>query len=347
MRTLQPEYLSSYLTAKKYPDRLPLRRPHATLLRMSAHASYEHLRSRLYLSLALNAVIIVAEFIGGWILDSIGLMSDAGHNFVDQGALFLALYAHLLTARPATEAKTFGYHRAGIIAAFLNSFILLLTALGIALVGFKRLLQPVPVDGGWVMAIAALSFVANLSIALLLQRGAKDDLNIRSAFWHMLGDAWVSLGVVISGGAILLTGWTVLDPLVSLLVVAAIAKGAWPLFKESLDVLLESTPPKISASHVAATIEAIPGVKNVHDLHIWAVEPRLIMMTCHILVDGDDSALTNNLLHTIRAKVSADFGIKHMTIQMGTHCCHHDEIHCDLTSLAQQHQDEGLVHGHH
>jgi cobalt-zinc-cadmium efflux system protein len=314
---------------------------------MSTLTSYEHLRSRLSLALVLNAAIIVAEFIGGWILNSIGLMSDAGHNLVDQGSLFLALYAHLLTARPATEARTFGYHRAGIIAAFLNSFVLLLTAVGITFVGFKRLLQPMPVDGGWVMAIAALSFAANLSIALLLQHGAKDDLNIRSAFWHMLGDAWVSLGVVISGGAILITGWTVLDPLISLLVVVAIVKGAWPLFKESLDVLLESTPPKISASHVAATIEAIPGVKNVHDLHIWAVEPRLIMMTCHILVDGDDSAMTNDLLHAIRDRVSADFGIKHMTIQMGTHCCQPDEIHCDLTTLAKHHQDDGLSHVHH
>jgi cobalt-zinc-cadmium efflux system protein len=314
---------------------------------MSTFASYEHLRSRLSLALALNAAIIVAEFIGGWILDSIGLMSDAGHNLVDQGALFLALYAHLLTARPATEARTFGYHRAGIIAAFLNSFVLLLTAVGITLVGLKRLLHPIPVDGGWIMAIAALSFAANLSIALLLQHGAKDDLNIRSAFWHMLGDAWASLGVVISGGVILFTGWTILDPLISLLVVVAIAKGAWPLFKESLDVLLESTPPKISASRVAATIEAIPGVKNVHDLHIWAVEPRLIMMTCHILVDGNDSAMTNDLLHAIRARVSTDFGIKHMTIQLETTCCHPDEIHCDLTTLAKQHQDDGLLHVHH
>src|SRR5215813_14024710 len=283
---------------------------------MPSLASYEHLRFRLTLALILNAAIIVAEFIGGWILDSIGLMGDAGHNFVDQGALFLALYAHLLTARPATEAKTFGYHRTGIIAAFLNAFLLLLTALGIALVGFKRVLQPIPVDGSWVMAVAALSFAANLSIALLLQHGAKDDLNIRSAFWHMLGDAWVSLGVVISGGAILLTGWTILDPLVSLLLVAAILRGAWPIFKESLEVLLESTPPGVSASHIAATIEAIPGVDNVHDLHIWAVEPRLIMLTCHVLVDGEDEALTNELLRTIRNRIASDFGIKHITVQM-------------------------------
>ncbi len=313
---------------------------------MTGLTSFEHLRSRLYLSLGLNALIITAEFIGGFILDSIGLMSDAGHNLVDQGSLFLALYAHLLTRQPASAARTFGYHRAGVIAAFLNSFILVLTAIGITLVGVKRLLHPVPVDGGWIMGIAAMSFVANLSIALLLQHGAKDDLNIRSAFWHMLGDAWISLGVVLSGGAIMLTGWTVLDPLISLLVVGAILHGAWPLFRESLDVLLESTPPTISPTHIAAMIEGIPGVKNVHDLHIWAVEPRLIMLTCHVLVDGNDEGLTNALLHTIRDRVSSDFGIHHMTIQMGTGCCEPDTVHCDLSKLPA-HRQTLESHSHH
>jgi cobalt-zinc-cadmium efflux system protein len=232
------------------------------------------------------------------------------------------------------------------VAAFLNSFILLLTAVGITIIGIKRLLEPVPVDGTWVMAIAAVSFAANLGIALLLQHGAKDDLNIRSAFWHMLGDAWVSLGVIVSGGAIMLTGWTVLDPLVSLLVVGAILHGAWPIFKESLEVLLESTPPGISASHVAATIETIPGVTNVHDLHIWAIEPRLIMLTCHILVEGDDAALTNSLLRTIRARIAGEFGIKHMTIQLETSCCHPDAVHCNLNTLTEQHRDLDQLHAH-
>jgi cobalt-zinc-cadmium efflux system protein len=314
---------------------------------MTTLTTYHHLRSRLHLALALNAVIIVAEFVGGWWLNSIGLMSDAGHNLVDQGSLFLALYAHLLTARPATEARTFGYHRAGMVAAFLNSFILLLTALGITVIGIKRLFEPVAVDGGWVMAIAGVSFAANLGIALLLQHGAKDDLNIRSAFWHMLGDAWVSLGVIISGGAIMLTGWTVLDPLISLLVVGAILHGSWPIFKESLEVLLESTPPGISASHVAATIESVPGVTNVHDLHIWAIEPRLIMLTCHILVEGDDAALTNDLLRTIRSRIVGDFGIKHMTIQLETSCCHPGAVHCNLNTLTEQHRDIESVHANH
>jgi len=292
----------------------------------------------------LNAVIIAAEFIGGWFLNSIGLMSDAGHNLVDQGALFLALYAHLLTARPASEKRTFGYHRAGIVAAFLNSFILLLTALGIAIVGMTRLFEPVPVDGGWVMAVAGVSFAANLGIALLLQQGAQDDLNIRSAFWHMLGDAWVSLGVIISGGAILLTGWNVLDPLISLLIVGVIFRGAWPIFQESMDVLLESTPPGISVSQVAATIEAIPGVKNVHDLHIWAVEPRLVMLTSHVMIEHH--CTPPELLQLIQHRVTADFGIKHMTIQLETECCDPDDIHCDLRKLTKQHDDTHCLAHH-
>ena len=309
--------------------------------------TYHELRSRLRIALALNAVIILAEFIGGFLTNSIGLIGDAGHNLVDQGSLFLALYAHVLTARPATDSRTFGYHRAGIVAAFLNSFILLLTATGITIMGAQRVLNPVPVPGGWVMLIALISFVANLSIALLLQHGAKDDLNIRSAFWHMLGDAWVSLGVVVSGGAIMLTGWSVLDPLVSLFVVVAIIRGAWPLFKESLEVLLESTPPGVSPAQVAATIESIPGVKNVHDLHIWAVEPRLIMMTTHVQVDGHDEALTSDLLHTIRERITTDFGIKHLTVQLETECCHPDAMHCDLNRLAGQQSHPEFLHSHH
>ncbi len=312
---------------------------------MISLTSFEHLRSRLYLALALNGLIILGEFIGGILFNSIGLMSDAGHNFVDQGALFLALYAHIITRRPASETRTFGYHRAGVIAAFLNSFILLLTALGIALLSMNRLWQPVPVDGEWIMGIAAASFAANLSIALLLQRGAKDDLNIRSAFWHMLGDAWVSLGVVLSGGAIWLTGWNILDPLISFLVVGAILHGAWPIFKESMEVLLESTPPAISASHVAATIEAIPGVKNVHDLHIGAVEPRLIMLTSHVMIDESRPSL--DLLQLIQTRITVDFGIRHMTVQLKTECCDPDDIHCDLRKLADHHHKAHIFAHHH
>ena len=296
-------------------------------------ASHLQLKHRLRSALVVNAFIIAAEFVGGVLIGSIGVMSDAGHNLIDQGSLFLALYAHILATRPATEARTFGYHRAGIVTAFVNAFVLLLTALGIGILALQRIMAPAQVLGGWMMAIAGASFVANLVIALLLQQGARDDLNIRAAFWHMLADAWVSLGVVGSGALILLTGWSILDPVVSLVIVAVIVRGAWPLFRESLEVLLESTPPGIKTAHVVEAIEKVPGVKNVHDLHIWAVEPRLVMLTCHVMVEAEDSSLTDALLETIRTRVASEFGIKHLTVQVETQCLHQEKVHCDLHEL--------------
>ena len=308
--------------------------------------SYHQLRFRLFVGLALNAIIIGVEFLGGYLINSISLMSDAGHNLIDQGALFLALYAHILAARPATEARTFGYHRAGILAAFVNGFILLATAGILGVLALQRLFTPLPIAGKWVIIIALVSFAANLSVALLLQRGAKEDLNIRGAFWHMLADAWVSLGVVACGLGILLTGWTVLDPLASLLIIVVIVRGAWPIFRESLDVLLESTPPGIKTAHVVEAIERLEGVHNVHDLHIWAVEPRLIMLTCHVMVDQERSHLKDQLLNTIRSTVASEFGIHHLTIQLETQCADTENVHCDLNRLTNGPPHVSMVHQH-
>ncbi len=308
--------------------------------------TYNQLKSRLMIGLAINAVIIVAEFVGGYIINSISLMSDAGHNLIDQGSLFLALYAHILASRPATEDRTFGYHRAGIVSAFVNGFVLLMTAAFLALLAFYRLTSPVEVPGDWMIIIALVSFLANLSVAFLLQQGAKDDLNIRGAFWHMLADAWVSLGVVAAGIGILSTGWTALDPLISLLIVLVIAKGAWPIFRESLDVLLESTPPSINPTKIVEAIEQIPEVRNVHDLHIWAVEPRLVMLTCHVLVDTRHKESKDTLLKTIQSMIISDFGIHHHTIQLETQCTEPDTVHCDLNRLTNRELSSSISHSH-
>lgn len=342
MTVVSPEVKHAPLVFKIFMKAIPvplhLVPVHAKLTVMTASPShYQQIRHRLYVAIGLNAVVILAEFLAGVWANSTGLMSDAGHNLIDQGSLFLALYAHMLAARPATEVRTFGYHRAGIVTAFINAVILLITAVIIAGLAGSRIVTPVPVAAEWVMGVGLLTFAANFGIALLLEHGAHDDLNIRSAFLHMLADAWVSLGVVASGAAIYVTGWSVLDPLVSLVIVVVIVKGAWPLLKESLEVLLESTPPGIKTAHVVEAIEKIPGVKNVHDLHIWAVEPRLVMLTCHVMVAGDDSNLTDELLRTVRARVASEFGIKHLTIQMETQCCHGEAVHCDLSQLTAPH----------
>ena len=257
---------------------------------------------RLYWGLGINAVIIVVEFVGGYLVNSIGLMSDAGHNLIDQGSLVLALYAHVLAAKPATEERTFGYHRAGILAAFVNGFILLITSAVLGYVALSRLFTPVDVPGEWIITIAAVTFSANLAVALLLQSAAKDDLNIRGAFWHMLADAWVSLGVVLCGLGILFTKWIWLDPLISVIIIGVIVKGAWPIFRESLEVLLESTPPGIKTAHVVEAIEQIDGVDNVHDLHIWAVEPRLPR-------DGQSGQYTSKGRIAINDSVKSRIGI--------------------------------------
>lgn len=271
------------------------------------------------------------EFVGGYLSNSVALMSDAGHNLIDQGSLFLALYAHILAARPANEKHTFGYHRAGIIASFINGFVLLITAVFLGYLGISRILNPVEVPGAWVIGIALISFVANLSVAILLQRGASQDLNIRGAFLHMLADAWISLGVVACGVGILLTDWAILDPLISVIIVAVIIKGAWPIFFESMELLLESTPPGIKTAHVVEAIEQIHGVKNVHDLHIWAVKPSLVMLTCHVMVEDENKYLKNEMLSTIRSKVESEFGILHLTIQLEAKCAQSSETHCNLS----------------
>ena len=302
--------------------------------------TYQQLKSRLYLGLSINAVIIIVEFFGGYMINSLGLMSDAGHNLIDQGALFLALYAHVLAARPATETRTFGYHRAGILASFVNGLVLLITAVVLGFLALRRINSPVSVPGGWIIIIALVSFAANLGVALLLQQGAKNDINIRGAFWHMLADAWVSLGVAASGLGILWTDWSVLDSLVSLVIVGVIVKGAWPIFRESLDVLLESTPPGVKATEVIEAIEGLEGVRNVHDLHIWAVEPRLIMFTCHVMVDTTDSQIKEDLLPTIQSLMADKFSIHHLTVQLETHCTDPETVHCDLRRLANGTPDD-------
>lgn len=290
---------------------------------------------RLKLGLLLNGVIILAEFAGGWWTNSLGLMSDAGHNLVDQASLVLAFYAHLLASRPATEFHTFGYHRVGTVAAFVNALILLLTGLGIGLVACYRLFSPVEVPGFWIMGIAGISALANMGVALLLRQGAQDDINIRGAFLHMVMDAWMSVGVILAGLGIALFHWSFLDPLISLILVVVILKGSWPLFQDSLHILLESTPSHLQTSKIVDTLEAIPGVKKVHDLHIWSVEPRIIMLTCHVLVDSTLVPEKDQLMRPIQSTLTSTFGIHHMTIQLETECDEEHTLHCNLNHLTQ------------
>ena len=304
-------------------------------------AALSPLTHRLKLGLLLNGIIILAEFIGGYWTNSLGLISDASHNLIDQGALVLALYAHILAGRPATEERTFGYHRAGTISAFLNSLTLLLTGLIIAGVALYRIIIPIEhIPGLWVMGIAGVSMIANFGVAWLLRQGAKNDLNIHGAFLHMMMDAWMSVGVLLCGLGIALTQLTILDPLISLVLVVVIIKTSVPLFRESLNILLESTPLHLNTSTIVTSLEAIPGVDKVHDLHIWSVEPRIIMLTCHVLVDTDIVSDKDQLLRPIQSLLSTQFDIHHLTIQLESECHETEDLHCNLNHLTKESSDE-------
>jgi cobalt-zinc-cadmium efflux system protein len=186
------------------------------------------------------------------------------------------------------------------------------------------------------MGIAGISMMANFGVAWLLRQGAKNDLNIRGAFLHMIMDAWMSVGVMLCGLGIALTQLTILDPLISLVLVVVIVKSSVPLFRESLDILLESTPPHLNTSTIVTSLEAIPGVKKVHDLHIWSVEPRIIMLTCHVLADTEIVPDKDQLLQPIQSLLLSQYGIHHLTIQLETECPETDALHCNLNHLTEE-----------
>jgi cobalt-zinc-cadmium efflux system protein len=293
------------------------------------------LRHKVSLSLIVNALVIAVEMAGGWWIGSVGLIGDAAHNLIDQAGLFLTLYAVTMSAAPSTATRTFGHHRIGTLAAFGNAVILLAIAVGIVVLSIHRLLEPVTIPGTLMFAIALFSFVGNLSIALLLQAEARNNLNVRAAFWHNLGDAWVSLGVIAAGLLVATTGWNLLDPLVSIGIALVIVWGTWGVLRESSHILLEGVPFHLDSIKIASAIATVPGVVNVHDLHVWGLDAHLPSLTCHLLI-GEGTA-SEPILRTVRRLIAVDFGIRHMTIQLETSCCHPDELHCNVQSAYHGH----------
>ncbi len=242
-----------------------------------------------------------------------------------------------MSATPATATRTFGHHRIGILAAFVNAVVLIIISLGIVALATYRLLNPVPLPGLLMFGIAVFSFVGNLSIALLLRTEAKDNLNVRAAFWHNLGDAWVSLGVILAGVLVALTGWSLLDPLMSVGIAGVIVWGAWGVLRESTHILREGVPTHLQNPRIAAAIGRLPGVLGVHDLHVWGVDANLPSLTCHVLIAESDSAEV--VLRRVRHEIATTFNIRHMTIQIETHCCHPDTLHCNLRAVYESHPD--------
>jgi cobalt-zinc-cadmium efflux system protein len=263
---------------------------------------------------ALNVGLVAIQVFYGIAAYSVALLADAGHNFGDALGLVIARSAHVLAKLNPTSRYTYGFRSASILAALLNGVILLVATGGIAWEAIQRFFEPGEVAGMTVMIVAAMGIVINGLSAWLLMAGQKDDLNIRGAFLHMVADAAVSLGVVIAGGVIILTGWNWLDPAVSIVISAVIVWGTWGLLREAVNHSLSAVPSDIDPKEVAMYLSGLPGVDAIHDLHVWAMSTTETALTCHLVMPkghpGDE--FLKRLYHQLYDK----FEIEHPTLQI-------------------------------
>ena len=257
---------------------------------------------------------VVIEAFYGWKVNSLALLADAGHNLSDVIGLVLA-WGGALAGRLRPDARhTYGWKRAGILAAFINAVLLLVAMGSLAWEAVHRLQSPEPIQGVTIMVVAGIGIVVNTATALLFMRGRESDLNIRGAFLHMAADAVVSAGVVVAGGLALRFGWAWLDPVVSLVIAAVIVIGTWSLFKQSLHLLFDGVPEGVDLHAVRALLEALPGVARVHDLHVWAMGTSEIAMTAHLVMPeghADDAFLQH-----ATEQLHDRFEIEHVTLQV-------------------------------
>jgi cobalt-zinc-cadmium efflux system protein len=277
-----------------------------------SHVSDAPVRS-LRIALALTAALLVLEVVGGFLSNSIALLADAGHMLTDVAALGLALFVAWFSKQPGTPQKTYGYLRWEILAAFVNGSTLLLISAWILWTAITRLRAPESVEGGLMLTIAAAGLVVNIIAARVLVASSSESLNARGAYLHVLGDLLASVGTLAAALAIRYTGWLMADPIASILTTVLIMRGAWQLVRESVDILLESTPAHIPVLAVRGQLEAIPGIESVHDLHVWAVTPAVVAMSAHCIVR--EPAQHQHVLEHVHDAMRL-FGIEHVTIQL-------------------------------
>lgn len=295
---------------------------------------------KMWFATAITFVFCVAEALIGYFSNSLALMADAGHNFADALALALSAFAIWLATKQADDKRTFGYHRVGILAALANALGLVVMAGVIFYEAVLRLRHPEAVQSGPMIWVALAAIVLNSAIAWWLSAAAKNDLNIRSAYMHMLGDAAASLGVVIAGIVIAMTGWFIADPIVSIIFALLVLWSSWGIFKESISILMESAPMGMDIKAVEKAVRGVAGVVEVHDLHVWTLSSGMIAGTCHLLVQADNLVHSDAIRREVAVLLAHDFAIHHSTIQLEAEHC---GGHAHLAQPPETHDD----HSHH
>jgi cobalt-zinc-cadmium efflux system protein len=286
-------------------------------------------------------VILVAELVGGLMANSLALLADAGHVFTDVIALSLSWYGIRQAERPASNRMTFGYHRVGVIIAIVNALSIFAIALFIFYEAIRRLQDPPEVDSPIMLIVATIGLSVNLLVAFWLRKEQRANLNIRSAFMHSLGDALASIGVILGGIIILTTGLFVVDPIISIAIGLIIILAAWNIFRDGLRVLLEATPPDIDLSQMISDLKNVPGVKDVHDIHVWSITPQLHAMSCHVLIEDRLTSEAAGIRQKIEEILLRQYQIEHTTLQMECEVCGEGDFLCKLTFGNKENSDAG------
>ena len=313
---------------------------------MHSHAhSHGHATGKVLVwSLAATVTFVAVEVIAGIRAHSLALLSDAGHNLTDALALLLAWFGLYLESKPADESKTYGYHRGGVLAAFVNALTLMALSAWILFESVGRLRHPEPVAPDVMLAVAALGLLMNGSIMLALWGARRRDVNLRGAFVHMLGDALGSIGIMVGALAIRITGWLQVDPALSILIALLIVWTAWDIVRESLDILLEGLPSGMTLADVAGAIESVEGVLDVHDLHIWSLGSRTRALSCHVQIQDIPPSASDAVLQRVNGMLAARFHVYHTTVQFEHASCAISENGCAIPVSQHTHEHD---HGNH
>ncbi|NIS60128.1 MAG: cation diffusion facilitator family transporter [Proteobacteria bacterium] len=303
-----------------------------------ARSSSSHQHS-LFIALFITGAIMVAEVIGGLLSNSLALLSDAGHMLMDILALLLSLLALRFATRPATEKQTFGFYRLEILAALVNGTVLLALSLFIFYEAYQRIVEPQEIRGLLMLGVAAIGLGANIVSALVLRAGSHENLNVKGAFLHVVGDLLSSVGVVLGGVIILLTGWKVVDSILSFVIGGIILIGAYKLVMESVHILLESTPKHIGLKEVVDGVKTIEGVRDLHHVHIWTITSGIYALSAHVLIEDQMTSRSSQILEEINRFLRERFNIDHTTIQFECEACEMDFVcRLDITgNLSESH----------
>jgi len=304
--------------------------------------SYDHTHShfgnlaqqttqRLSLSLTLTLAFVIIETAAGFVSNSLALLTDAAHNFTDVIALALSWYALKIATRPAHSGKTYGYHRVGILVALVNSTTLILISLGIFYEAWHRFLAPPEVDSPILIGVATLAFLVNAVTAWLVRRGSEHDLNLRSAFVHLMGDVLSTIGAMIAGILIFFTQWNWLDPLVSALIGIIIVWNAWTILRQTIRILLESTPENIDMKSMVDDLLKVDGVRDVHDLHVWSINENLRVLSAHVTTDDIPISAGTHIQQGVNEILFHKYNIQHATLQLECEGCEPSLLYCDIS----------------